>query len=68
LDNVGNISNLSDPKIGRHGNRKPQPLTQDQINWLEKIAFRLVERLAEYNKNPNNLTLITMKDLGPLPK
>jgi hypothetical protein len=44
------------------------PLTQDQIHWLEKVSFRLVERLAEYNQDPNNLVLITMKDFGPCPK
>jgi hypothetical protein len=68
LNRVGELSNRSDTKIGRHGNREPVPLTQDQIHWLEKVSFRLVERLAEYNQDPNNLVLIMMKDFGPCPK
>lgn len=63
LQKLGELSNRSDPKIGRHGNREPLPLTQDQINWLEQVAFRLVARVAEYNNDKNNLKSISMKDL-----
>jgi len=66
LDKLGKLSNRSDTKIGRHGDREPFPLTQEQLRWLEKAVFRLVERVAEYNFEKNNIITIKMDDFPPL--
>lgn len=64
LDKFGSYSNKKDAKIGRHGSRIDTPLTSEELNWLEEVAFRIVKRVGEINSGINNLPDIKLSDFS----
>ena len=67
LDILGDIANKTDPLMGRHADIDVRPLNPEEKSWLEQVSFRLVARIAEYDKDPENLKPITLKDFPILP-
>ena len=63
LDKIGRFSNKPDARIGRHASSTNDPLSDNEVNWLEEAIFRLVRRAGEINSGSQTLPFITMSDL-----
>ena len=64
---LSRLSNRSDPKVGRHAAENPVPLSAAETTWMDAVIFRLVKRAGELHNPEEQIALISMDDLPPLP-
>lgn len=64
LKQIGNFSNKTDSRIGRHASNQDALISGKELAWLEEAVFQLVKRAGEIgNVKLTDLPQIEMKDL-----
>jgi len=67
LKRLGELSNIPDPRIGRHAAQGDAQITPEELHWMEAVTFRLARRVGEIHAAIPHLPQITMGDFPPIP-
>jgi hypothetical protein len=64
LKQIGNLSNKTDSRIGRHASNQDASISGKELVWLEEAIFRLVKRAGEIaDTKSTDFPQIEMSDL-----